>query len=253
MLAECLSRTLDYRCIDRDMLVRKAATKRVSESDLRAALEEPPVVPGRFSHRRYVYLALIQAALMEEVRSGKAVYHGPAGQLLLKGVPGLLRLRIIAPMELRICMAQERLKLNRDEAIAHIGDIDWDRRNWTRFLYGVDWGDPALFDLVINLEHIGFEQACRVVVAAIGQSGFEFSAEERAAMNDLAIASRVRAELALNSFTSNLEVDVEATGGKVLIRGCLFEELEQVERVAVAISGVTGLTVEDLGLPAVDA
>ncbi|MFY9728823.1 MAG: cytidylate kinase family protein, partial [Bryobacteraceae bacterium] len=110
-LAERLSKRLGYRCINRDMLVRKAATSRVSEHDLRAALELPPAFPGRFNHTRYVYLALIQAALTEEVRSGCAVYHGLAGHLLLKGAPGLLRLRIIAPMEYRIRMAQERLNL----------------------------------------------------------------------------------------------------------------------------------------------
>jgi hypothetical protein len=38
----------------------------------------------------------------------KAVYHGLAGQLLLKGAPGLLRLRVIAPPEQRIGAAQQR-------------------------------------------------------------------------------------------------------------------------------------------------
>ena len=102
------------------MLVRKAATRRVSEYDLRAALELPPAFPGRFNHTRYIYLALIQAALIEEVRTGRAVYHGLAGHLLLKGAPGLLRLRIIAPMEYRIRTAQQRLNLSRGEVSAHI-------------------------------------------------------------------------------------------------------------------------------------
>ncbi|MGA2149539.1 MAG: cytidylate kinase family protein [Bryobacteraceae bacterium] len=74
-LAECLSKRLGYRCIDHDMLVRKAATRRVSEYDLRAALELPPASFGRLNHTRYVYLALIQAALTDEVGTGCAVYH----------------------------------------------------------------------------------------------------------------------------------------------------------------------------------
>ncbi len=149
-LAERLSKRLGYRCINRDMLVRKAATSRVSEHDLRAALELPPAFPGRFNHTRYVYLALIQAALTEEVRSGCAVYHGLAGHLLLKGAPGLLRLRIIAPMEYRIRMAQERLNLIRSEAITHIKAVDRDRRRWTQFLYGLNWGEPSLYDFLIG-------------------------------------------------------------------------------------------------------
>jgi len=252
MLAERLSRRLGYCCIDRDVLAEKASTARVSQRDIRAALEEPPAVPGRFNHRRYLYLALIQAALVEEVRSGKAVYHGLAGHLLLKGAPTLLRLRIVAPLELRIRMAQERLSLGRDEAITHIEKMDQDRRRWTRFLYGVDWGDPALYDLVVNLERISIDNACCLVISMLEQPEFEFSPERQAEMNDLSLASRVRAQLALHPFTANLEVDVEASAGRVLIRGSLYEQVEEVERVVGAISGVTGLTVEDLA-PAVDA
>jgi osmotically-inducible protein OsmY len=71
-------------------------------------------------------------------------------------------------------------------------------------------------------------------------------------MEDLALAARVRAGLALNPFTSNLEVDVEACGGAVVVKGSLFEQVEPVESVVKAISGVTSLTVEDLA-PAASA
>jgi hypothetical protein len=95
MLAECLGRTLGYPCIDRDMLVKTAATASASEFDLRAALEQPPQFPGRFSHKRYIYLALMQAALAERVRGGDAVYHAaarvPARPSAGDGPPGLHR------------------------------------------------------------------------------------------------------------------------------------------------------------------
>jgi hypothetical protein len=172
------------------------------------------------------------------------MYHGLAGQLLLRGVPGLLRLRIIAPMEFRIRQVQDLLKLGASQAASHIEKIDQDRRQWSHFLYGVDWGNPALYDLVINLEAITIEQACLMVASLVEQGGFEWTPERQAVMNDLALASRVRAELAVNPFTSNLEVDVRACGGAVSVRGDLYEESEDVQRVALAVPGVTGLSVE---------
>jgi cytidylate kinase len=251
MLAECLCRSLGYRCIDRDVLVEKAAVGRVTQRELRAALEEPPAAPGRTNHRRYIYLALIQAALIEEVRTGEAIYHGLAGHLLLRGAPGLLRLRIIAPMEFRIRMAQDRFKLNRSDAVAYIEKMDQDRRKWTQFLYGVDWGDPSLYHLVINLEDVTIEQACLLIISMLEHRGFEFTPECQTAMNDLALASGVRAALALDPFTSNLEVDAVAAGGSVTIRGDLFEQLEDVRRVVLAAPGVTELSVEEGAAPAV--
>jgi cytidylate kinase len=56
-------------------------------------------------------------------------------------------------LEFRIGMAQARLKLERDEAIAYVQKMDQQRRKWTQFLYGVDWGDPSLYDIVLNLDH----------------------------------------------------------------------------------------------------
>jgi len=245
-LAECLSYRLGYRCIDRDVIVKKAATRGVSEQELHIALERPPSPVSALDHKKYIYLALVQAALAEEVRTGQAIYHGLLGHLLLKGGIGILRVRVIAPMEFRIRMAQDRLQLGRDEVIAHIERMDQDRRKWTQYLYGVDWEDPSLYDLVINLEHINIDQACRLVRGMSKEAYFEFSPAYQATMNDLALASRVRAELARDPFTSNLEVEVEAYGGSVTIKGALYDQLEEVQRVVKAEAGVTGLTIHEL-------
>jgi cytidylate kinase len=246
-LAECLCRRLDYRCIDRDRIVERAAGQRISTLELRAALDESPSLLGRFSHKRYVYLALIQAALTEELRAGSVVYHGLTGHLLLRSAPGILRLRVIAPMEFRIRTARERLNLSPGEAIPYIEKMDQDRRKWTHFLYGVDWADPALYDFVINLEHVTIEQACATVTSMVEAGCCEFTAECREAMDDLALASRVKVELALNPFTANLEVEVEAVrGGSVRIRGALFDQTPDVDRVARAVPGVRELFVEEL-------
>jgi len=246
-LAECLSRRLGYRCIDRDAIVKLATARGVSEQELHSAFERPPKAAG-LDHKKYIYLALIQAALAKEVRNGQAIYHGLLGHLLLKGGIGVLRVRVIAPMEFRIRMAQERLQLGRSEVLAHIEKMDQDRRKWTRYLYGVDWEDPSLYDLVINLEHISATQACRLVAGMAKEGYFEFSAEQQAAMNDLALASRVRAELARDPFTSNLEVETEACGGSVTIKGALYDQLEEVQRVARAVAGVTALTIHEPAL-----
>jgi len=243
-LAECLSRRLGYRCIDRDAIVKLATARGVSEQELHSAFERPPKAAG-LDHKKYIYLALIQAALAKEVRNGQAIYHGLLGHLLLKGGIGVLRVRVIAPMEFRIRMAQQRLQLGHDEVIAYIEKMDQDRRLWTQYLYSVDWEDPSLYDLVINLEHIDIEQACRLVTGMTREAYFQFSPQHQAAMNDLALASRVRADLARDPFTSNLEVEVEAHGGSVTIRGSLDDQSEEVERVAKAAAGVTALVIQE--------
>jgi len=251
ILAECLSRKLGYRCIDRDAIVQRAAELGASETELRDALEKPPGFLERFQHKRYRYLALIQAALTEEVRTGRAIYHGLAGHLLLKGGNPILRTRIIAPLEVRIQMLQERLNFSRSRAIAYIEAVDADRQKWTRFLYGVDWGDAALYDVVLNLEHVTIEDACSIIASIVTERCFEFTPECQQRMDDLALGSRVRATLALDPSTSDLEVEAVAHSGAVSVRGQVstIAQIEEVRRIASAVPGVDSLDLAYLTPP----
>jgi cytidylate kinase len=240
MLAERLGASLGYRCVDRERIVERAAEYGVSPDELRQALLKAPTLLDRFQHKKYLYLTLIQAALAGEACAGRLIYHGNAGHLLLRGGPPILRVRIIASMEFRIAMARQRLCLDRNEAVAYIREVDRDRRRWTQYLYGVDWTDPSLYDMVLNLDTMHIREACAVVTTTIQQKRFEFTPQWRAAMNDLALASRVRAALALNPATAHLRLEVESRGGRVSVRGRLFriQEMEEIRQVTWAIPGV---------------
>jgi len=251
MLAECLAERLGYRCIDRDVIVERAASHGVSQEELRDALEKPPGFLDRFSHKRYKYLALIQASLTEEVRTGKVIYHGLAGHLLLGGGRHILRTRIIAPMDFRIRMVHDRLNYTKSEAIAYIQKMDEQRRKWVSYLYGVDWGDPSLYDLVLNLDHMTLETACHIISAAVRQRCFELTPACRRALEDLALASKVRAELAIASSTEGLELEATADNGVVTLKGKLasVDQLAEVRRIATEIPGLVDLNLDGLTPP----
>ncbi len=240
MLAEYLAQKLDYKCIDRDRIVERAAASGVSQDNLRLAIEKPPTFLGQSGHTQYRYLALIQAALTAEVGNGNAIYHGLAGHLLLRGVPNVLRTRIIAPLEFRINMVRKQLNYSDREAIAHIEKMDRDRRKWTQFLYGVDWGDPSLYDMLLNLEHMSIGDAGEIICSALKQPRFEFTPECKRALNDLALASLIRASLALDPSTSDLELEVTALAGSVSFKGEIQSAVQakEITRIARSLPGV---------------
>jgi cytidylate kinase len=245
MLAECVAHRLDYHCIDRDVVAQRASIRGVSPNELFAALDTPPT--GTFytlNHRKYIYLVLIQAAIAEEMSSGNAVYHGLVGHRLFPGGFPTLRIRVIAPMEYRIRSAQERVHFSRAEAVEYIARMDDHRGKWTRYLYGVDWEDPSLYDLVLNLQQFDIELACRFISGMVKEGGFEFSPAHQIAMKDFVLASRVRAALARDPLTSNLEVEVASRAGEVTIKGDLCEESEEVQRAAAAVPDVLKVTFE---------
>jgi cytidylate kinase len=249
MIAEEVAEMLGYRCIDRDVIVERAAAHGAPANELIDALEKPPAFLERFTHKRYLYLTLFQAAMAEEVRGGNVVYHGNAGHLLLKGVLSVFRVRIIAPLEFRIHMCEARLKMGRHEAMTYIGNVDQGRRKWTRYLYGVDWSDPSLYDMVLNLETMSVTEACNILAATVkGQKCFEFDIRCQSSINDLVLATRVKAALALHPETSDLEVETVAEDGKVWVRGKLGRrgQFEEVRHIAAHVPDVLDINLEAL-------
>jgi osmotically-inducible protein OsmY len=247
-LAECLAAKLDHRCVDREALVRDATSFGVSEAELHDALERPPSFWDRVKHKRYMYLVLLQAALAEEARLGRIVYHGNAGHLLLRGVVHVLRVRIVAPMEMRVPFLMQSLDLTEAQARAEIERRDQLRTHWTQYLYGVEWRDPALYDIVLNLEAVSVQEACETVASLARQPGFAETDESLASIRNLALASKVRAALLLEESTTELELDVTAKNGSVSLSGKVRDEKQRqtVQEVVRAVPGVKWLHAEGL-------
>jgi Cytidylate kinase-like family/BON domain len=250
-LAERLGAALRYRCLSREAVAEKAVAPGVSQEQLLDALSKPPGFLERFRHERYQFIALFQAALAEEVKGGKVVYHCNAGHLMLQGVSPLLKVRVVAPLGKRVAMVRERLKMSASEAEAYIRKVDADRSKWTRFLYGVDWEDSALYDVVVNLGVMDVPEACDIVAAAARQECFALAGDWQTQLEDLAIGCRVRATLAINPATSHLEFEVISRQGRVSILGKVttVDELEEVKRVARGVSGVVALDWDEVSLP----
>jgi cytidylate kinase len=250
MVAEAVAEKLGYRCIDRDQIIQKAEMWGVSQDELRAAIEKPPTFLGQSFQTKYVYLAFIQAALTEEVRSGNAIYHGLAGHLLLGKGRHVLRIRLVAAMEFRIEQVQNLLRCNRKEAIAYIEKADQDRRKWTKFLYDVDWTDASLYDVVLNLEQISLQEACDVICSVSQLNCFEFTPDCRRAMDDLALASWVRAKLAMDPATANFQFDVVAEGGAVSVKGAIISpaQAQQIDDIVRSVPDVASVELRQLKL-----
>ena len=251
LLAQKLGERLGYDIVSREDVIREAARFGAPEETLQEALLKPPTLLDRFKHERRRYLAFVQAALCERAQRDRIIYHGNAGHLLLQGVPHVLCIRLIASMPFRIRMVMEREQVSREEAIRHIENADRQRREWTRFLYGKDWLDPHLYDLVINLKIMTVEAAVEVAAAAIQRQEFAPTEASRKAMDDLVLASRVRAALAANEKTASAEVVVHADGGVVWLKGKVRPAslVESVIRVAGDVEGVRKVDRRDLVAP----
>lgn len=245
-LAECLSKRLGYKSISREVIVQAATKYGVSEEKLIKAIEQKPTLKERLAIDidRFHYLSFLQASLCEEAKNDNIIYHGHAGHLLLKNVSHVLKVKVIADMEQRIRFAMERNNLSREEAIVYISKVDEQRQKWTKFLYDVDWNDPSLYDIVINLKKITIPSACEIISNMVKFPEFQTTEASKQAMENIVLASKVKAALASNDATRNCNVDVVVDKGIVTISGKVesMDDVENIEELVKHLNGVKGVS-----------
>ena len=219
-LAKSVAERLGYRCISREVILDEAAKGYgVPAEELTAAMEKPPSFWQRVAGARTGHLTFVRAALCAHAREGKLVYHGLVGHLVLPGIAHVIRVRVIADMESRINVAMQQQNLGREDAMAFIEKVDKERRHWIRFLFDVEWDDPHLYDVVLNLSRTSLATACDMVARMTEQEEFKPTAASVKALEDLALNSRVSAVLASDARTRAADLQVVADAGIVTITG----------------------------------
>lgn len=175
-VAECLAERLGCRGLAREILQEAARALGASEDVVRAGFESTPGLWVRRTREREIYVQAVRTALAEACLEGDLVYHGLAGQFLLRGVAGVLRVRLIAPLEQRLqALAEAHHRMSRKAAVEFIRNVDLERRRWVRSTYGADVEDPSLYDLTVNLRCLSHEGACAAISEAVAQPEYQIT------------------------------------------------------------------------------
>ena len=242
-MAECLAEELGYPILGREVAQEAAARLGILEENLSRRWEVAPKLWEKLYSARRLYTAAIQATLAEHAAEGNLVYHGLAGQILLRGLPAVLRVRLIASEETRLRILQESSGLSRRDGERYLSEVDESRARWVKSMYGEDIHNPALYDLVMNLDEISVPVACGVLANTVRQSAFDVTDDARAQLRDFRLACQVKLALAGADDTRSLVLEVEASGSTVEISGCApllasGETGDHISEIASSVSGV---------------
>jgi len=243
-VAERAAERLGYRCISREVILEASGIYHIPEIKLVKAIHDAPSILDRLGGGKLAYIAYYKSALARLVREDNVVYHGLAGHLLLKGVPHVLKVRIIADLADRVLNEMKRERINEQDARSMILKDDQERRKWTQSLYGADPWDSSLYDLVVHIDRFTVSNAVDFVCEAAGLDQFRTTAESQQKMDDLALASQVKAALV----GLNQEVAVTSEYGNVLVFTRADDRLarkirEKIKALSSEIEGINNIEV----------
>ena len=248
-IARAIAERLSYRLVERTELVRLA--ERIGGSDVawdRAPelRERSPSFWERLNEERRRYASVLRRAMTQLAEDDDVVIVGLGGGQLLKGLSNVLRLQIIAPMDVRLERVMERGfdevvgPLTRDQARDLIRRADRDTTGYMRYMFNIDWLESQHWDLVINTGRFGVPETVEIVGAIVASGALEPSALDKQRLANLALASRVESTVLSDSSVWVNGLKVVAQDGRIRIEGEVIteEDRDAVEQIVRALEGV---------------
>ncbi len=168
------------------------------------------------------------------------VIRGWGAVHLLAGVPHVIRVRVGAPLHLRVERMMERLgTLDREAVQREIELSDEAHTAITRRHFRLNWRDPENYDVVVSTERLGIDECADEIEAVMAMPRFQRTPESTRAVENLALDWAVRAQMRRDPRTANVRVHLECIDGFVRINGAVGsrKQAQEVSEVVAAVPG----------------
>ncbi len=191
---------LGYRYFDKRMIVRAAAEAGLSEEEIVDFSEDkykihtfldhlmsgwrgPYAITHSITWQEEVFglssktlsaldevksITLIESAIRAAYQRGNVVIVGRGGQAILKDKPGVLHVRLQAPLDARVQRLHYRENYNLGGAQDAAIKRDRAAADYLKRFHHIDWNDSMLYHLVISTGQLDTEAAAQLIVKAAG-------------------------------------------------------------------------------------
>lgn len=244
-IAALVAKRLGYRLVDRQQVHRLAQDCDDEFRRACAVFEAEQSRGGLWEHLFFgdpAHAALFAALNLELAAQGDVVLVGRGAQIVLQGLPGVFKARIVAPKPLRVERIMALKGLSQEEAQEYVSRHDEQRRALIQSVFRVDLSDWSLYDLVINTAGVSQQAAAEVIARGVELLPAPADPEALARnLKDLAFAKRVESALKRRILTSGYhDIQVTARGGNITLGGVLADRRskEKAERIARELPGV---------------
>jgi cytidylate kinase len=243
-VAEALARDLGLATIRHEVVDHVASKMLVSRSLIKRLREGKAGTIERLRADREGMAIYSAEQVLEIAARGNVVLRGWGATCLLRPVPHVVCVRVTRPFARRVEWLLAHLDADDAEFAAdEIRRSDQAHASRMHAQFGVTWGDPLLYDLVLNTERISVESCVQQIRALMERPEFSETEASRALLQGLALQARVRAALKADERTRDVNVVIDSTAGRVALRGIVVtaEELAATAQVAATARGVTDI------------
>ena len=243
-VAEALAQELKLSLVKNEVVDHVAQNMSSSTSLIRRVVEGKAGLITRMTTDNQSLSNFVAEAVFEQAAQGNVIIRGWGATFLLREIPHIPCIRVCAPMENRVAWLKAKLGTDDEELVREEllrSDAAHTRNMEVRF--GAVWGDPLLYDLVLNTNRLSVDACVGQVKALLAQPAFRETPESQQKLRDAELAAHVRAALRRSEEASDVHIVIEARQGRVRLAGIVADEFEAkaAQKVAAAVKGVSSV------------
>ena len=247
-IGAAVAKALGFEYVNRQILLEAVHASGVPEATLDHVVAHRPSVWERFDAERRRYLTFLEAAYYTFAARDNLVTASRSGPFFVRDVQHALKVRIMAPVEIRVRRVMVEHQLDHKAAAAKVHAYDREMAGRLDYLFGVDWSRPEHYDLVLNTQDDAWDFYTDFLVTAARHPRYQATPDSVRRLHDLYLTAQVRAALATDPGTQNLSLEVAAQAGCVGLTGVVFSPavLQTAAAVAARVPGVTRVSCEQV-------
>jgi cytidylate kinase len=236
---------LGYRLLDGEAIESFAPQYGLTKELLSQIDEKPPAFIEHLDRQIELGMSRIQLIVLEQALLGDVIIYGRGGQDLLEGVENVLRVRVIAPFDLRVERWAEREWIDPDLAYTLVRKSDQQRAGFIKYYYDRNWEDPLHYDLIINTAKLSEETAARQIMAGVKDENLlQMRTRSKQRLSDLIIQKKIQIARLADEKIQDLTFQIKVNKGQVTLEGHVYSEGEKLAAIADAktVEGVAEVT-----------
>ena len=226
-VAEGLAAQLGLSMVHHEVVDYVAEKMHARKSTVRRFLEGKAGMLERWSTDENSLAVYKAEEILDLAAKGNVLIRGWGATYLLRRIPHVVCVRVCAPVERRVKLLMERLDTDEEFAREEIRRSDTAHVANMQHQFGVTWGDPLLYDIVLNTERVSIASCIEQVKLLAKRPEFQETAASRAQLEILTLEYHIRSALQSNPATAEVEITINVDDGKIVLQGIVLSEEEK--------------------------
>jgi cytidylate kinase len=218
---------LGYQFVDKERLFQDL--ERVGPRWVRVAREVDEVCPTLWERHDWQYrgyVSQLEDLILAYAVGDNVVIIGRGGSFLLQGVPFCLRVRLVAPLEVRLEAIMARERLTRKAAERLIAQVDGERACYIKANYGSDWEADQVYDLTLNTDSLTHDRVVDILAENLAAKDRLATPEAKARLALAALGYRLKARIATDPRVLVPTLEVFPEGEALVVSGIMHTPKE---------------------------